>query len=108
MSPGIYIRTWSTYPYLSPNPALRCLKLQGCLNPGGRLVIVEQFALEAGTVLSGRSLAWGFIRSMEDLAYTFPPEADVKNLLTKTGFRFLSEICLPDNFLLIDAAVFPQ
>jgi predicted TPR repeat methyltransferase len=83
-------------------------KLQGCLNPGGRLVIVDQFALEAGTVPHGRPLSWGFISSMEDPAYTFPTEADVKNLLTKTGFRCVSEIQLPDNFLLIDAAVFSQ
>jgi hypothetical protein len=61
-------------------------KLRSCLNPGGRLVIVDQFALEAGTVPHGRPLAWGFLDSMEDPTYTFPTEADVKNLLAKTGF----------------------
>ena len=83
-------------------------KLRSCLNPSGRLVIVDQFALEAGTVPHGRPLAWGFIDSMEDPRYTFPTEADVKNLLAKTGFRFLSGIQLPDNWLLIDAELFSQ
>jgi predicted TPR repeat methyltransferase len=80
-------------------------KLRRCLNPGGRLVIVDQFALEAGAVPHGRPLAWGFLDSMEDPTYAFPTEADVKNLLAKTGFDFLSGTQLPDHWLLIDAEV---
>lgn len=79
-------------------------KLRGCLNPDGRLVIVDQFAPESGVVPPGRPLAWGFIGSLEDPNYTFPTSEEVTELLAETGFRILSETPLPGHWLMIDAA----
>jgi SAM-dependent methyltransferase len=78
-------------------------KLKASLNPGGRLVIVDQFAPESGAVPPGRPLAWGFIGSLEDPDFAFPTAAEVTDLLLKAGFQIRSETQLPDNWLLIDS-----
>jgi len=80
-------------------------KLQKCLNPGGRLVIVDQFATEKGTVPPGRPLAWGFIGSLADPDFSFPTSSDVKDLLVQTNYQIRVETELPDHWLIIDAIV---
>jgi SAM-dependent methyltransferase len=80
-------------------------KLQKCLNPGGRLVIVDQFATEKGKVPPGRPLSWGFIGSLTDPDFSFPTPSDVKDLLAQTGYQILAETELPDHWLIIDAIV---
>ena len=82
-------------------------KLQKCLNPGGRLVIVDQFALESGIVPPGRPLAWGFVGSLENPDFAFPTAEEVKEILAETGYKLLSETQLDDNWLVIDSAVSP-
>jgi len=79
-------------------------KLRDCLNPGGRLVIVDHFASEKGAVPPGRPLAWGFIGSLANPDFSFLTAAEVKESLVQTGFRFLSETQLPDHWLMIEAA----
>ena len=80
-------------------------KLQGCLNSGGRLVIVDQFAAEKGEVPPGRPLAWGFIGSLADPDFSFPTSSDIKDLLAQTGYQILAETKLPDHWLMIDTIV---
>ncbi len=80
-------------------------KLKGCLNPSGRLVIVDQFAKKKGEMPLGRPIAWGFIRSLADPDYYFPTSSDVEELLIQTGYQILAEIELQDNWLMIDSNV---
>jgi cyclopropane fatty-acyl-phospholipid synthase-like methyltransferase len=80
-------------------------KLQGCLNPGGRLVIVDQFAAEKGGIPPGRPLAWGFIGSLADPDFSFPTSSDIKELLAQTGYQIHGETKLPDHWLMINTIV---
>ena len=80
-------------------------KLKRCLNPSGRLVIVDQFAKKRGEMPLGRPIAWGFIRSLADPDYFFPTSWDVEELLIQTGYQILAEIELQDNWLVIDSNV---
>lgn len=80
-------------------------KLQNCLNPGGRLVIVDQFAPEPGVVPPGRPPAWGFLGSLEDPTFSFATSAEVRETLARSGFRFRNETELPGNWLMIDASL---
>jgi cyclopropane fatty-acyl-phospholipid synthase-like methyltransferase len=80
-------------------------KLQNCLNPGGRLVIVDQFAPEPGVVPPGRPLAWGFLGSLEDPNFTFAAFAEVRETLARTGFRFRDETELPGHWVMSDASL---
>jgi SAM-dependent methyltransferase len=79
-------------------------KLRSCLNPGGRLVIVDHFAPEKGVVPPGRPLAWGFLWSLAIPEFSFLTAAEVKEALEHTGFRIRSETQLPDHWLMIDSA----
>ena len=80
-------------------------KLQDCLNPGGRLVIVDQFAPEPGVVPPGRPLAWGFLGSLEDPNFSFATSAEVRDTLVRTGYQLRDETELPGNWLMIDASL---
>jgi cyclopropane fatty-acyl-phospholipid synthase-like methyltransferase len=96
----------SYYPadFLTDDQAL-FRKLQGCLNPGGRLVIVDQFAAEKGGIPPGRPLAWGFIGSLADPDFSFPTSSDIKELLAQTGYQIHGETKLPDHWLMINTIV---
>jgi SAM-dependent methyltransferase len=69
-------------------------KLHGVLNPGGRLVIVDQFALEKGVAPASR-LHWSFLGALARPDFSFPTAAEVKTRLTQAGFQILSESGLP-------------
>ena len=80
-------------------------KLQKCLNPGGRLVIVDLFAPEKGVVPPGRPLAWGLLWSLQIPDFSFLTAAEVRDQLINAGFTNLSETQLPDHWLMIDASL---
>ncbi len=69
-------------------------RLQAVLNPGGRLVIVDQFALEKGVAPASR-LHWSFLASLARPDFSFLTAAEVKTRLTQVGFQILSERNLP-------------
>lgn len=69
-------------------------KLGAALNPGGRLVIVDQFAPAAGEV--PRSwLNWAFLASLENPRFCLSTTDNLKNNLAQAGFQVLSERLLP-------------
>jgi predicted TPR repeat methyltransferase len=66
------------------------------LNPGGRLVIVDQFARESG--LAPETLPyplWIFLGSLERPDASYPTVTEVQTRLTRAGFHLLSEAILP-------------
>jgi SAM-dependent methyltransferase len=79
-------------------------KLRDALNPGGRLVIVDQFAPAEGVAPAARLyLHWAFLGSLEDPASSFRTAAELHTLLRQAGFRTLSEYTLSEGWLVIAA-----
>jgi predicted O-methyltransferase YrrM len=78
-------------------------KLKDALNPGGRLVIVDQFALTQGALPPGRPIPWGFLRSLRNPDFTFPTASEIRTLLTQVGFDLLSETTLSSGWLVMEA-----
>ncbi len=77
-------------------------ELQKCwraLNPGGRLIIVDQFAPTSGAVPESW-LYWGFLASLENPGFTLRTTADIRARLTEAGFHLLSERALPPSEVL--------
>jgi predicted O-methyltransferase YrrM len=69
-------------------------KVRTALNPGGRLVIVDQFATAENTA-PGAYLYWAFQAALENPDYTRITSAQVRAELTRAGFQVLSERTLP-------------
>jgi SAM-dependent methyltransferase len=65
-------------------------KIWAALNPGGRLVIVGQFAPAAGVAPATR-LLWAFQGSLENPDLSYRTAAEVKDWLARAGFQLLSE-----------------
>jgi hypothetical protein len=72
------------------------------LNPGGRLVIVEQFA-PAKDVAHASRLLWAFLGSLENPNATPTTAREVQTRLTQTGFQLVSETTLGDGWVVIEA-----
>jgi tRNA A58 N-methylase Trm61 len=69
-------------------------KIRAALNPGGRLVIVNQFAPTAGVAPSSW-LHWAVLASLENPDFTLPTVAEIQSQLKQAGFQLLSERTLP-------------
>ncbi len=65
-------------------------KVRDSLNPGGRFVIVDQFAPGEGLAPPSR-VAWAFEGSMIDPAFAFPTAGRICEWLREAGFHVLSE-----------------
>jgi len=71
-------------------------RLRAALNPGGRLVIVDQFAQEQGLAPETMPYPhWAFLGSLENPDLSHPTVTEIQNRLTDAGFRLLSEATLP-------------
>ncbi len=71
-------------------------KIRAALGPGGRLVIVDQFAAEPGVApATAPRPVWAFLASLEELDLSHPTVADIQARLREVGFRRLSEAMLP-------------
>jgi predicted O-methyltransferase YrrM len=77
-------------------------KLWAALNQGGRLVIVDHFAL-AENVASPARLYWTFLDSLADSDFSVTTAAEIQTQLTQVGFYLLSEDILPGGRLVIQA-----
>lgn len=69
-------------------------KLRALLNPGGRLVVVDQFAPSTHVAHPSR-LHWAFIGSMHSPDTTRTTVDDVRAFLRDAGFDFVSTRALP-------------
>jgi SAM-dependent methyltransferase len=80
-------------------------KLRASLNPGGRLVLVDQFAPAAGVAPAGRPyLHWAFLSSLESPDASFRTADEYRAQLPAAGFRVLAEYTLSEGWLVIEAA----
>lgn len=80
------------------------LKMWTALNPGGRLVIVDQFAPAEGVAPTASPyLNWAFLGSLTDPDFTFPTTAKIQAQLRQAGFQLLSESTLSNGWLVIEA-----
>lgn len=71
-------------------------RVRTALTPGGRLVIVDQFAPAEGLAPALPPYPhWAFLSSLERADVTYPTVAAIRTLLTQSGFRLLSEEALP-------------
>ena len=70
------------------------LKIRGALNPGGRLVIVDQPAGTEGLAPSAW-LHWAFLASLDNPSFTLLTLSQVRSRLKQAGFQLLSERTLP-------------
>lgn len=78
-------------------------RLYTCLNPGGRLVIVNYFPLTENTAHASR-LEWTFIDSLENPNFTCPTVAQTQTQLIQAGFRLLpGEHTLSDTRIVLQA-----
>jgi SAM-dependent methyltransferase len=71
-------------------------QVRAALNPGGRLVIVDQFAPSEG-VVAPSWLYWGFLASLENPDFRLPTATEVHSRLERAGFQPLSERALPQD-----------
>ncbi|MFQ6104097.1 MAG: methyltransferase [Candidatus Glassbacteria bacterium] len=69
-------------------------KIRTALNPGGRFVIVDQFAPAEGVAPPSR-IHWAFHGSLLDPGFSFPTATEIKSQLVEAGFQILSEDTLP-------------
>lgn len=69
-------------------------RIRAALEPGGRLVLVDQFA-PTGTVAPPSWLHWAFLASLENPNFTLRTATEVRSRLKAAGFRPLSERTLP-------------
>jgi len=69
-------------------------KIRGALNPGGRLIIVEQFPAERDT-LTPPWLTWSFRSSLHEPDFSLPSLADIEDPLERSGFRISSMNTIP-------------
>lgn len=64
-------------------------KVRASLNPGGRYVIVDQFAPAKGLAPRAR-LAWALQGSLIDADFSYPTADEIKAKLEKAGFQWVS------------------
>jgi cyclopropane fatty-acyl-phospholipid synthase-like methyltransferase len=69
-------------------------KVRDSLNPGGRFLILDQFA-PAEEVAPPPRLHWAFAGSLIRPEFTFPTAARVRDQLEKAGFELLPDRPLP-------------
>jgi predicted O-methyltransferase YrrM len=69
-------------------------KIRAALNPGGRLVIVDQFAT-AENIAPGAYLYWAFQAALENPNYTPTTSTEIQARLRQAGYQVLSESTLP-------------
>jgi len=68
--------------------------IRAALNPGGCLVIVDQFAPTPGVAPSAW-LDWAFIASLDDPTFSLQTVDEVKDMLREAGFHVLADRPLP-------------
>ena len=68
-------------------------KIREALRPGGRLVIVDQFAPAPG-IAPPSYVYWAFLASMANPQFALSTMGQAQELLETEGFRFLSETVL--------------
>lgn len=78
-------------------------KLRTTLNPGGRLVIVDELA-QPGPVPSLSYLSHAFQASLGNPGFTLPTVAEVQAHLVQAGFQLVSEHVLPGDEVVIQAS----
>jgi ubiquinone/menaquinone biosynthesis C-methylase UbiE len=69
-------------------------KILSALEPGGRLVIVDQFESAEG-VVSRQWMYWAFLASMGNPDFEFGTTAELTASMREVGFKILSEQTLP-------------
>lgn len=69
-------------------------KIRAALNPGGRLVVVGQFASDDGAVPPS-CLFWAFQGSLANPDFAYATTAEIRARLARAGFQVLSEKALP-------------
>jgi predicted O-methyltransferase YrrM len=69
-------------------------KIRAALNPGGRLVIVDQFAT-VENIAPGGYLYWAFQAALENPNYTPTTSTEIQARLRQAGYQVLSESTLP-------------
>jgi tRNA A58 N-methylase Trm61 len=74
-------------------------KIRTSLNPGGRLVVVDQFAPLRG-VAPSTWLYWAFLASLENPNFTLPTAAEVQKRMEQAGFQVLHQQRLPHHDVL--------
>jgi SAM-dependent methyltransferase len=81
------------------------LKLRDSLNPGGRLVIVDELAQEGDTSLTSRKIQVGysFMSSLSNLDFRLLTVTEVIGQLARAGFQEISESSTSDNMTIIQA-----
>jgi SAM-dependent methyltransferase len=78
-------------------------KLRTSLNPGGRLVVVDQFAPAEGVAPEGpQYLHWSFLGSLENPSGGWRTVAWIRERLAQAGFRYVSERTLSDGWVLME------
>jgi SAM-dependent methyltransferase len=79
-------------------------KLHGCLNNGGRFVLVDQFAPAKGVAPPER-LRWAFLGSLGSPDFSYLTADEIKGHLGAAGFAVKSERDLAEGWHLIEACV---
>ena len=69
-------------------------RVRDSLNPGGRFVIVDQFAPAEGVAPASR-VHWALEGSLRTASFQFPTAAMIRDRLREAGFRDLTESVLP-------------
>lgn len=69
-------------------------KVRAALEPGGRFVIADEFAVAEGVAPPSRE-HWAFQKSMVDPRFAFPTAAHTRVQLEAAGFHIVSESNLP-------------
>jgi ubiquinone/menaquinone biosynthesis C-methylase UbiE len=77
-------------------------KVLGCLRPGGRFVVLDQFAPEPGEAASER-LRWALRAAMGDPEHAVTTAAQVRELLAAAGFAAPAESKLAGIWTLLEA-----
>ncbi len=89
-------------------------KVQEALSPGGRYVIIDQFAPVIGMAPSSR-IAWALQGSLRDSDFTYPTAEEIASKLENSGYSLVTVRELPktgsdisqftDDMYLIEARV---
>jgi SAM-dependent methyltransferase len=78
-------------------------KLRASLNPGGRLVVVDQFAPAEGVAPEAPPyLHWSFLGSLENPGAGWRTAAWARERLAQTGFRFVAQRTLSGGWVLME------
>jgi len=69
-------------------------EIHGCLNPGGRLIVVDQFAVDPQTPHPTR-LHWAFSSALDSTASPRSTADDIRGRLERAGFHVRNPATLP-------------